>query len=161
MKTECDIPMLTEAEQEALRAALATPQQGLVIGLMRAHDELQYRAGQMFKRYGLSQPQYNILRILRGEGKPLPCLEVSNRLITRVPAITSLVDKLEGRGLVVRKRCDKDRRVWYVALTKPGLDLLAEMDEPIQKFHQEICNGLSDAECQTLAGLLAKIQGPA
>ena len=159
MTPDCDIAYPTETEQAALRKALATPQSEVVIGLMKTQDAFQYRSAQFFKKYGLSQPQYNILRILRGEGKPLPCLEVSNRLLTRVPAITSLVDKLEARGLVVRKRCDKDRRVWYVALTRGGLELLAEMDGPIRDLGRELCRHLSADECRALSGLLAKARG--
>jgi hypothetical protein len=64
--------------------------------------------------------QYNILRILRGEGKPLPILEIASCTITVVPGITGLIDRLERAGFVHRLRCEKDRRVIYVALTDQG-----------------------------------------
>lgn len=161
MNSVLEIAALPDAEREALRKALATPQQTFLLALMKTQDDVQYRSGQLFKRYGLSHPQYNILRILRGEGKPLPSLEISNRLITRVPAITSLVDKLEARGLVLRKRCDRDRRVWYVALTQAGLDLLAEMDGPVQALSKDLCARLTNDDCQELARLLGKVRGEA
>lgn len=138
----------------------ATPQQAAVVGLLRTNDLYQYRFGQLFREYGLTQPQYNVLRILRGEGEPLPCLEVAARMITVVPAITSLIDKLEKRGLLTRERCTVDRRVWYVALTAAGTKLLKQMDAPVMAMHEMLCKGLSPSECQQLIGLLEKARWP-
>ena len=79
-------------------------------------------------RIWLTSPtQYNILRILRGEGKPLPILEIASRTITVVPGITGLIDRLERAGFVNRLRCQKDRRVIYVARsTDQGTMTLAD-----------------------------------
>ena len=131
-------------------------QQAAVVGLLRTNDLFQYRFAQLFREYGLTQPQYNVLRILRGEGKPLPCLEIASRLITMVPAITSLIDKLEKRELVERKRCSKDRRVWYVSLRPEGGKLLKKMDKPVAELHAELCRGLTAKECRQLAELMEK-----
>lgn len=131
-------------------------QQAVVIGMLRTCDQFQYRLGQLFREHGLTQPQYNVLRILRGEGGPLPSLEVASRLVTMVPAITSLIDKLEARGLVSRTRCCKDRRVWYVALTEAGAELLRQLDAPVLALHQTLCSNLSIAECEQLVNLMEK-----
>jgi DNA-binding MarR family transcriptional regulator len=131
-------------------------QQSVVIGLLRTNDLFQYRFGRLFRDYGLNQPQYNVLRILRGEGKPLPCLEIADRLITMVPAITSLIDKLESKGLVARDRCARDRRVWYVALTPDGHELLKKMDGPVSELHASLCRGLNKTECRQLVELMEK-----
>ncbi|QDU95208.1 MarR family winged helix-turn-helix transcriptional regulator [Lignipirellula cremea] len=131
-------------------------QQAAVIGLLRTNDLFQYRFTQLFREYGLNQPQYNVLRILRGEGAPLPCLEIASRLITIAPAITSLIDKLEARELVTRERCNRDRRIWYVDLTAAGSQLLASMDERVMSLHESLCRGLSADECGQLVALLEK-----
>ena len=135
-------------------------QQSAVVGLLRTNDLFQYRFSHLFREYGLTQPQYNVLRILRGEGQPLPCLEIASRMITMVPAITSLIDKLETRELVTRKRCTADRRVWYVALTDAGCQLLLQMDHPVMELHRGLCSGLSTAECRQLVELLEKARAP-
>ncbi|MCG8653339.1 MAG: MarR family transcriptional regulator [Pirellulales bacterium] len=133
-------------------------QQEVVVGLLRTHDRIHYRQAKFFRDYGLTQPQYNILRILRGEGKPLPVLEVADRMITAVPGITRLIDKLEKRSLIFRKRDGKDRRVWNVTITKTGLKLLSELDEPAHQLERDLCRGLSKLECLQLSVLLEKIR---
>jgi DNA-binding MarR family transcriptional regulator len=138
----------------------SSPQQAAVVGLLRTNDLFQYRFGQLFREYGLTQPQYNVLRVLRAEGGPLPCLEIAARMITVVPAITSLIDKLETRGLVTRERCTADRRVWYVALAAAGTKLLKQMDAPVMAMHEMLCKGLSVSECQQLIRLLEKAREP-
>jgi DNA-binding MarR family transcriptional regulator len=137
-----------------------SPQQAAVVGLLRTNDLFQYRFGQLFREFGLTQPQYNALRILRGEGAPLPCLEIAARMIAIVPAITSLIDKLEKRKLVERTRCTEDRRVWYVSLTAAGSKLLKEMDGPVMEMHGKLCRGLTAAECKQLTELLEKARAP-
>ena len=131
-------------------------QMAAIIGLARTSDLFLYRFGQLLRDYGITEPQYNVLRILRGEANPLPCLEIASRLIRKVPAITHLIDKLEQRGLVSRKRCTKDRRVWYVSLTTAGGKLLADLDGPVKQMHQDLCCGLTTSECKQLEELLEK-----
>ncbi len=147
-------------QQLKKRRGFDSLQQTAVVGLLRTNDLFQYRFGQLFREFGLTQPQYNVLRILRGEGTPLPCLEIAARMITIVPAITSLIDKLEKRKLVTRERCSEDRRVWYVALTDAGSELLKEMDKPVMAMHDKLCGGLSSGECKQLTELLEKARGP-
>src|SRR3954453_14932729 len=98
----------------------ATLEEGAMLNLFRTSDQLQIRFTRLFREYGLTPSQYNILRILRGEGRPLPILEVASRTITVVPGITGLIDRLEQAGFVNRVRCETDRRVIFVALAEHG-----------------------------------------
>ena len=125
-------------------------EQEAMLNLLRASDQFQNRFGRLFRKFGLTASQYNILRILRGEGKPLPSLEIANRMIQVVPAITGLIDRLEKAEMVVRKRCEEDRRVVYVDITPKALALLGEMDQPLMKLHQDMIGHLSPAELQDL-----------
>ncbi len=138
------------------RGPFESIQQEVVISILRTNDQFQYLFGQFFREYQLTGPQYNILRILRGEGNPLPSLEIANRMVTQVPGITNLLDKLEGRELVTRNRCSKDRRVWYVELTEKGLELISNMDEPNLQMHSNLVGHLTKAESQQLLKLLEK-----
>src|SRR5580698_10570806 len=114
------------------------------LNIVRASDQLQIRFARLLREYGLTSPtQYNILRILRGEGKPLPILEIASRTITVVPGITGLIDRLEQASFVNRLRCEKDRRVIYVALTDQGTKILADVDGPLLALHRELMGHLS------------------
>jgi len=131
------------------------------LNIVRTSDQLQIRLARLFREYGLSSPtQYNILRILRGEGKPLPILEIASRTITVVPGITGLIDRLEQAGFVNRLRCAKDRRVIYVGLTDQGARTLASLDEPLTALHRRLLGHLSQAEMKELIRLLDKVRKP-
>ncbi len=127
---------------------------------MRTSDQLQIRFARLFREHGLTPSQYNVLRILRGEGKPLPILEIASRTITVVPGITGLIDRLEQAGFVNRLRCEKDRRVIYVALTDHGMTTLAALDEPLHALHGKLLGHLSQAELKELIRLLEKVREP-
>lgn len=133
-------------------------EQELIVSVLKAGDFLQYQLRQFFREYGLTQTQYNILRILWRADEPLPVLEVANRLVSMVPGITGLVDKLEKRGLVSRTRCDADRRRWYVALTGAGSELLAQIDGLGGVHEKRLVGHLTPAESQELIRLLDKVR---
>lgn len=133
-------------------------EQEAALNLLRTSDQVQIRFVRLFRDYDLTPSQYNILRILRGEGKPLPILEIAQRTITVVPGITGLIDGLELAGMVRRERSETDRRVIYVALTERGGELLARLDEPLLDLHQEMMKHLSASEMQQLIRLLEKVR---
>src|SRR2546421_4872425 len=102
------------------------------LNLQRTASVLAAGFERLIKDAGLSGPQYNVLRILRGAGGDgLPCQEVGARMITRVPDVTRLVDRLEAAGLVERNRTTEDRRVVMIKITRKGLDAIAALDQPI------------------------------
>jgi DNA-binding MarR family transcriptional regulator len=133
-----------------------SPEQEAVLNLLRTNDQFQNRFGRLLREYGLTSSQYNVLRILRGEGKPMPCLEVADRMIQVVPAITGLIDRLEKQELVSRKRCTEDRRVVYIEITKKALNLLKKMDEPVMGLHKRLMGHLTRPELKELNRLLEK-----
>jgi DNA-binding MarR family transcriptional regulator len=133
-----------------------SPAQEAILNILRTSDQFQNRFGRLFREYDLTSSQYNVLRILRGEGKPMPCLEIGDRMIQVVPAMTGLLDRLEQRGLVRRERCTQDRRVVYVTLTDSAQALLRRMDGPLNALHQQLIGHLTPAELQQLSRLLEK-----
>ena len=148
---------MTSLQQEIKKKTpFDLPEQEAMLNLLRTADQLQIRFSRLFRRFGLTPQQYNILRILRGEGKPLPILEIAARMITVVPGITGLIDRLEAGGLVERKRCSEDRRVIYVAITSKAIALLDQIDEPLLKLHREVLGHMSREELKSLTQLLEK-----
>jgi DNA-binding MarR family transcriptional regulator len=133
-------------------------EQAAALGLVRTNDQLQIHFARLFRQFGLTPSQYNVLRILRGEGAPLPILEIANRTVTVVPGITGLVDRLEAAELVRRERCEEDRRVIYVGLTDKGAKLLAKLDQPVIDLHQKLMGHLSRAEIAELIRILDKVR---
>ena len=131
------------------------------LNIVRTSDQLHIRFARLLREFGLTSPtQYNILRILRGEGKPLPILEIASRTITVVPGITGLIDRLEQAGFVNRLRCAKDRRVIYVALTDQGTKILADLDEPLLSLHRKLVGHLLPGDLKDLIRLLEKLRDP-
>lgn len=134
--------------------------QEAILNVLRTNDQYQIRFSRLFRPFGLTPSQYNILRILRGEGAPLPILEIANRTITVVPGITGLIDRLEKEGFVARERCAKDRRVVYVALTDKARSTLAALDGPLEELHERLIGHLTKPELKELIRLLEKARGP-
>lgn len=142
------------------RHPFETPEVEALLNLLRTTDWFRNRIDRLFKKYGLTSSQYNVLRILRGEGNPLPSLEIASRLVQVVPAITGLIDRLEKESLVERKRCTTDRRVVYVQITTKGNRLLKKLDQPEAELHQQLLGHLSRKELAELSRLLVKARAP-
>lgn len=149
------------SEEIKKRDPFDCPEQEAVLNLFRTSDQLYHRFTQLFAVHGITCSQYNILRILRGEGKPLPCLEIAQRTITVVPGITGLIDRLEQKDYVRRQRCNKDRRVIYVSITDAGRELLARIDPPQLELHRQLLAHLTAAEVTEFSRLLEKARGKA
>ena len=122
--------------------------------LCRTTDMLSRRLAGLLKSEDLSANQYNILRILRGSPDGLPCGEIGNRMITRDPDITRLLDRLEKRGLISRSRGSKDRRMVTATIMPEGLGLLARMDEPVRAMHRSQLGHLGRTRLGALTELL-------
>lgn len=141
------------------------PEQEAWINLMRSASVLDADFERLLDPHGLSMATYNVLRIVRGESAErtdvgIPCQMIGARLITRVPDVTRLVDRLERAGLVKRQRTSEDRRVVLVALTRKGMDLLARLDDPVRDLHKSQMRHLTKAEITTLSDLLYKLRHP-
>jgi DNA-binding MarR family transcriptional regulator len=134
-------------------------EQETALNLCRTMDHLHQQCQQLFQEHNLSAPQYNVLRILRGHGGDgLPCCEITAQMITRMPDITRLVDRLEEAGLVERTRAADDRRVVRVSITRAGLELLARLDRPVVELHKKQLGHLSSEELTELNRLLVKVR---
>jgi DNA-binding MarR family transcriptional regulator len=147
--------MNLQRELKKKRPFESLPQEAL-LSLVRTSDQLQIHFTRLFREYGLTPAQYNILRILRGEGAPLPSLEIAQRMVTVVPGITGLIDRLEAAGHVARQRCAEDRRVVYVSITPAAVNLLSRLDQPVLDLHAQVLGGLSESELRQLVKLLEK-----
>jgi DNA-binding MarR family transcriptional regulator len=132
----------------------AHPEEAAFLDLLRATDMLSRGLITVLKAEDLSPTQYNVLRILRGAPEGLPCGEIGSRMITRDPDITRLLDRLEKRGLIVRSRESKDRRMVTARIMPLGLKVLGRLDEPVQETHRKQLGHLGRDRLRALTELL-------
>jgi len=143
-----------KAENQSVGQRLASPEETAFLDLFRTCDLLSRGPAEVLKTEDLSPTQYNVLRILRGAPKGLPCGEIAGRMITRDPDITRLLDRLAKRGLIARRRETRDRRVVLTKIAPEGLEVLARLDGPIQQSHRQQLGHLGRERLKKLADLL-------
>lgn len=124
------------------------------ISLALTTDLLSRRFEPVLRAANISPTQYNVLRILRGAPEGLPCGEIGNRMISRDPDITRLLDRLEKRGFVSRCRRLQDRRMVLTRITEAGLKLLAQLDGPVLETHHLQLGHLGPEKLRALMTLL-------
>jgi DNA-binding MarR family transcriptional regulator len=153
---------MTRGLQEELKQNIpfTSREQEAYLSLLRTADALESKVEAKLKEFGLTGTQYNALRILRGAGPDgIPCSEIGERMITRDPDITRLLDRLQKRGLVERSRGKQDRRVIYGKIAAAGLKLLREMDSPVEKHGRELLRHVSQTDLKLLIDLLEQVRG--
>ena len=150
---------LSLREEIGQNKPFASPAQEAILALSRTTDVLQRRFAQLVEPHGISLQQYNVLRILRGaDQEGTPTLEIADRMIQRTPGITRLLDKLEAKHLVRRKRCAEDRRQVLCWITEAGLRVLADLDKPAVDSAAQAMASLSASEVRTLIALLQRVR---
>ena len=153
--------MAPVSENRSAARHFDSPQQEAWLNLWRTYDRLRAAEEELFARYDLTPQQYNSLRLLRGEHpEGLPTLEIANRLVSRAPDITRLLDKLEVRRLITRERPQNDRRCVLVRITTEGLTLLRELDKPVRECHARQLGHMPPGDLQKLNELLRAVRAP-
>lgn len=140
------------------RGPFASAAQEAALAILRTSDLLENRVARLLRAHGLTPSQYNVLRILRGEGKPLPCLEVASRMVQVAPAITRVVEQLLALKYITRTQSGEDRRVFEIGLTPAAARLLKTIDDPILELHAALMANVSPAGLKRLIALLAAVR---
>ncbi|MDX1566522.1 MAG: MarR family transcriptional regulator [Longimicrobiales bacterium] len=147
----------SEIKQDAPFTSL---EQEAFLNLVRTTSQLEHRLAEGLKSHELTLTQYNVLRILRGAGREGLCRnEVQDRMLTPVPDVTRLLDRLEDAGRVARERNEDDRRFVMARITPAGRELLNELDDPVEELLSEKLGHLSDSELRRLIELLEAARG--
>ena len=132
--------------------------QEAILGLLIVVDRLRRLFSAVMEGHGLTQQQYNVLRILRGAGaEGLPTLTIAERMVEQTPGITRLIDRLEAKDFVRRERCPEDRRLVRCHVTRPGLQLLGKLDAAVDAIDASRLEMLSPQEQRQLVHLLERI----
>jgi DNA-binding MarR family transcriptional regulator len=152
------VPGKLQREIHQTRASRSLEEE-TTLNVMRTADWLNLQLMDVLKPHGLSGTQYNVLRILRGAGEEgASCKDIANRLVTRDPDITRLMDRLEKRGILTRNRAQEDRRFVTHHLTEAGLELVNALDRPVQDLHQNAMRHMKPKQLRELIGLLEELR---
>jgi DNA-binding MarR family transcriptional regulator len=149
---------MTSIESSIKQSKFKNEHHKMVINLLYTASWLEVQHQHMIKPYGITMQQYNILRILRGQkGQPLSVNELISRMLDQNSNASRLVDKLYQKKLVDRTICPKDRRQVEVRITDAGLDLLKEIDEPMNALESLTC-GISEKDAALVNDILDRIR---
>ncbi len=129
-----------------------------IVNIIFTNNWVHEKELSLFKPYRLTEPQYNVLRILRGQyPKPSTINLIIDRMLDRMSNASRIVDKLEKKGLVERNQCKNDRRAVDVIITEKGLKLLEELDVKMEDWESQI-QGINEDEARQLNQLLDKLR---
>jgi DNA-binding MarR family transcriptional regulator len=143
------------------RRKFDSAEQEAYLSLWRTYDRLKSIEDQLFAQWNITAQQYNVLRLLESSSpKPVPTLTLANRLISRAPDITRMLDKLEHNLWIKRTRSAEDRRAVLVAITPLGKKLLREIARPLALSHIAQIGHMSPKELRQLTDLLRKVRQP-
>ena len=145
-------------QQERFRS----PQHEAMLNVLVAAAHLRDQTDRALEDRGLTGPQYNVLRILRGaKAEGLARVEIARRMIARSPDLTRLIDRLVRRSLVERVRPERDRRQSRARITRKGLQLLTDLEPGVNALDREIGRRLTATEAKLLSRLCEKLYAPA
>jgi DNA-binding MarR family transcriptional regulator len=129
------------------------------LNVVRTSAVLIDRFEQMLKPVGITGAQYNVLRILQGAGGAGLCRnEIRGRMLTRMPDMTRMLDRMEEAGLVVRERQGDDRRMVNTQLSARGRRILEKLDSAVQAEHQRRFGHLSESQLRSLISMLTSVR---
>jgi len=137
-----------------------SPQQEAFLALWRTYDRLRILEDELFARFDLTAQQYNLLRLLRAAREPVPTLALAERLVSRAPDITRMIDKLQERNLLARMRSEADRRTVLVAISVTGRALLDRIAGPLRDCHRRQLGHLAANDLIALTALLKAARAP-
>lgn len=139
-------------EELLITKPIKDPYNRALLSIMYTGSWLVSRITKLLKPYDISEPQYNVLRILRGQhGKPINMFAVQSRMLQRMSNVSRLVDKLVEKGLVQRTQTKENRRMVDLTITEKGLALLTELDPVIGDYMHNIARNLKKDEARTLS----------
>ncbi|GGN03195.1 MarR family transcriptional regulator [Dyadobacter beijingensis] len=130
----------------------------MALNLVYTTKWLEYKQLESFREHDITQQQYNVLRILRGQqGNPIKVNDITERMLDKSSNTSRLVDKLLAKNLAKRSSCESDRRAVDVVITEEGLALLKVLDPFIEDWENRF-NIISEEEAEQISALLDKLR---
>ena len=134
-------------------------QQEAFLSILRTASELSHASDKFLREFGITQPQYNVLRILRGAGTEGLCRnEISARMVAATPDMSRLLDRIERSGWITREQDENDRRQVSTSITDSGRKLLAAVEGPVNQQTHRLLEGVKSSDLKMLLDVLAQIR---
>ncbi len=150
---------MVKIEEAIKQREFKDPYNKLVVNLMYTNSYLVTAQNTLFKPFGISPEQYNVLRILRGQkGNPTTVSSIQDRMLNKMSNASRLIEKLKNKGLVMREECPKDRRQMDVLITEKGMELLSDLQKRVEEANKNFVH-LDLEEANRLNELLDKMRG--
>lgn len=127
------------------------------INLIYTYNWVMEQSKRFFERADLTPQQYNILRILRGAGKPLSTMQIRQRMLDKMSDTSRIVDRLVKKELVEKVTCKNDRRLVDVTISEKGMGLLTNLDNHAHELDSYL-SSISLEEAKTMNHLLDKLR---
>jgi DNA-binding MarR family transcriptional regulator len=144
-------------EQDIQQPNFRNEFQKMGINLLFTANWLNEQIGKMLSEEGVTQQQYNILRILRGSATPLSTLKIRERMLDKMSDTSRIVDRLIAKELVLKNTCEKDKRLVDITLSPKGLQLVDQLDQFNDRI-DALLKGINESEAQTMNQILDKIR---
>ncbi|MEI2747586.1 MAG: MarR family transcriptional regulator [Ferruginibacter sp.] len=144
-------------EKDISQSKFRNEYQKSAINLIFTYNWMNEKMKSIFEREDITSQQFNILRILRGAGKPLSTLQIRQRMLDRMSDTSRIVDRLLAKGLVKKNTCESDKRLVDVVITEKGHQLLQHLDQ-FEGEMDALFNNITTEEAKTLNTLLDKIR---
>lgn len=144
-------------EQDIQQASFRNEFQKMGINLLFTANWLNEQIGKILSEEGVTQQQYNILRILRGSDTPLSTLKIRERMLDKMSDTSRIVDRLIAKELVLKNTCEKDKRLVDITLSPKGLELVNQLDQFNDRI-DALLKGINESEAATLNQILDKIR---
>ena len=144
-------------EQDIQQSNFRNEFQKMGINLLFTANWLNEQIGKMLSEEGVTQQQYNILRILRGSTTPLSTLKIRERMLDKMSDTSRIVDRLIAKELVIKNTCEKDKRLVDITLSPKGLNLVDQLDQFNDRI-DALLKGINESEAQMMNQILDKIR---
>ena len=144
-------------EQDIQQPNFRNEFQKMGINLLFTANWLNEQIGKILSEEGVTQQQYNILRILRGSTTPLSTLKIRERMLDKMSDTSRIVDRLIAKELVLKNTCEKDKRLVDITLTPKGLSLVDQLDQYNERI-DALLKGINESEAQLMNQILDKIR---
>lgn len=130
----------------------------VMVNLLYSNNWLEEKSRDFLKQQNISLQQYNILRILKGSGKPLSTMQIRERMLDRMSDTSRIIDRMVAKKIVEKKPNSNDKRLVDITITENGLQILEELDKKNNEL-EAIVGELSVNEAKMLNDLLDKMRG--
>jgi DNA-binding MarR family transcriptional regulator len=138
----------------------SSPTAEALLSILRTAAVIDHHLAEALRPFGITATQYNVLRILRGAGQKGMCgREVAERLVSKVPDVSRLLDRTEDLGLIKRERDPEDRRHVTARITEKGLTVLDKATPELEAIERRRFGRLDPEGLQRLISALEDVRG--